>query len=30
MGVIRHVDVGYQEAKDEAKSSGIKIPMGDE
>ena len=30
MGVIRHVDAGYQEAKDEAKSSGIKIPMGDE
>ncbi len=30
MGVIRHVDAGYQEAKDEAKLSGIKIPMGDQ
>ena len=30
MGVIRHADAGYQEAKDEAKSSGIQIPMGEE
>ena len=30
MGVIRHVDAGYDEAKAEAKSSGIKIPMGDD
>lgn len=29
MGVIRHVDAGYDEAIAEAKASGIKIPMGD-
>jgi urocanate hydratase len=27
MGVIRHVDAGYDEAKDFAKKSGVKIPM---
>lgn len=27
MGVIRHVDAGYDEAKDVAKSKGVKIPM---
>ena len=27
MGVIRHVDAGYDEAADFAKESGIKIPM---
>ncbi|HSP05758.1 MAG TPA: urocanate hydratase, partial [Acidobacteriota bacterium] len=28
MGVIRHVDAGYDEAKDVAKAKGMKIPMG--
>jgi len=28
MGVIRHVDAGYEEAREEAKRSGIQIPMG--
>jgi urocanate hydratase len=27
MGVIRHVDAGYDEAIDFAKKSGIRIPM---
>jgi len=27
MGVIRHVDAGYEEAKDFAKQKGVKIPM---
>jgi len=27
MGVIRHVDSGYQEAKDFAAKAGVKIPM---
>ncbi len=27
MGVIRHVDAGYDEAKDFAKKSGVKVPM---
>jgi len=28
MGVIRHVDAGYGEAKDFAKKKGVKLPMG--
>jgi urocanate hydratase len=28
-GVIRHVDAGYDEAKEFAKKNGVKIPMGD-
>jgi urocanate hydratase len=28
MGVIRHVDAGYDEAKDFAKKTGVKVPMG--
>ena len=28
MGVIRHVDAGYDEAKEFAKKSGVKVPMG--
>jgi urocanate hydratase len=28
MGVIRHVDAGYDEAKEFAKKTGVKIPMG--
>ena len=27
MGVIRHVDAGYEEAKDFAEKSGVKVPM---
>jgi urocanate hydratase len=27
MGVIRHVDAGYGEAKEFAKENGVKIPM---
>ena len=28
MGVIRHVDAGYEEAKDFAEKTGVKVPMG--
>src|SRR4030088_1354449 len=28
MGVIRHVDAGYDEAKEFAKKAGVKVPMG--
>ncbi len=28
MGVIRHVDAGYDEAKEFAKAKGVKVPMG--
>jgi urocanate hydratase len=28
MGVIRHVDAGYGEAKEFAKKTGVKVPMG--
>jgi urocanate hydratase len=28
MGVIRHVDAGYEEAKEFAKKKHIKVPMG--
>ena len=28
MGVIRHVDAGYNEAKEFAKKTGVKVPMG--
>jgi urocanate hydratase len=27
MGVIRHVDAGYDEAKQFAKATGVKVPM---
>jgi urocanate hydratase len=27
MGIIRHVDAGYQEAKEFASRSGVKLPM---
>jgi urocanate hydratase len=27
MGVIRHVDAGYEEAKAFAKKNGVKVPM---
>jgi urocanate hydratase len=27
MGVIRHVDAGYQQATEFAKTSGVKVPM---
>jgi urocanate hydratase len=27
MGVIRHADAGYDEAKDFAKKTGVKVPM---
>jgi urocanate hydratase len=27
MGVIRHVDAGYDEAKEFAKKAGVRIPM---
>jgi len=27
MGVIRHVDAGYSEAKEFAKRTGVKVPM---
>ena len=27
MGVIRHVDAGYDQAKDFAKKTGVKVPM---
>jgi urocanate hydratase len=27
MGVIRHVDAGYDEAKEFARKTGVKIPM---
>jgi urocanate hydratase len=30
MGVIRHVDAGYEEAKEFAKKTGVKVPMGKE
>ena len=29
MGVIRHVDAGYDEAKEFAKKSGVKVPIGE-
>jgi urocanate hydratase len=29
MGVIRHVDAGYDEAKEFAKTNGVKVPMGE-
>jgi urocanate hydratase len=29
MGVIRHVDAGYDEAKEFAKKTGVKVPMGE-
>ena len=28
MGIIRHVDAGYDEAKEFAKKTGVKVPMG--
>jgi urocanate hydratase len=28
MGVIRHVDAGYDEAKEFAKKTGVNVPMG--
>jgi urocanate hydratase len=28
MGVIRHVDAGYEEAKEFAEKTGVKVPMG--
>jgi len=28
MGVIRHVDAGYDEAKEFAKNTGVNVPMG--
>jgi urocanate hydratase len=28
MGIIRHADAGYEEAKDFAKQKGVKVPMG--
>jgi urocanate hydratase len=28
MGVIRHVDAGYDEAKEFAKKTNVKVPMG--
>jgi urocanate hydratase len=28
MGVIRHVDAGYEEAKEFAAKAGVKMPMG--
>jgi urocanate hydratase len=28
MGVIRHMDAGYDEAKEFAKKTGVKVPMG--
>ena len=28
MGVIRHVDAGYDQAKEFAKKKGVKVPMG--
>jgi len=27
MGVIRHVDAGYEEAKQFARDNGVKVPM---
>jgi urocanate hydratase len=27
MGVIRHVDAGYDEAKEFARNTGVKVPM---
>jgi urocanate hydratase len=30
MGVIRHVDAGYDEAKEFAKDNHVKVPMDDE
>jgi urocanate hydratase len=29
LGVLRHVDAGYEEAKDVADARGIRIPMAD-
>jgi len=29
MGVIRHVDAGYDEAKAFAKETGVRVPMGE-
>jgi urocanate hydratase len=29
MGIIRHVDAGYEEAKAFAKEKGVKVPMVD-
>ncbi len=29
MGIVRHVDAGYEEAQAAAKKHGVKIPMGD-
>jgi urocanate hydratase len=28
MGVIRHVDAGYEEAKEFAGKAGVRVPMG--
>jgi urocanate hydratase len=28
MGVIRHVDAGYEEAREFARKTGVKVPMG--
>jgi len=28
MGIIRHADAGYEEAKAFAKNKGVKVPMG--
>jgi urocanate hydratase len=30
MGIIRHADAGYEEAKGFAKAKGVKVPMGDQ
>jgi urocanate hydratase len=30
MGIIRHADAGYEEAKAFAKKKGVKVPMGNE
>jgi urocanate hydratase len=27
MGIIRHADAGYEEAKEFAKKNGVKVPM---
>jgi urocanate hydratase len=27
MGIVRHADAGYDEAKDFAKKSGVKVPL---
>jgi urocanate hydratase len=28
MGIIRHADAGYEEAKEFAKKKGVRVPMG--